>query len=263
MLLKNFAENEKINSLYVQYNASVTDTTVLSDLHEMKLLFGSECIEMRVAISEKSARFVKFQVHPLSFFQTNTVGCGLLYQRVADDLATISCSRGDEEITVIDVCCGVGTIGQFIATSRSVGKVIGVDIVEEAIANARNNAQGNNLKICEYFAGRAETVLPRIIEENNLGENGKIFAVVDPPRVGLHKSVINAIRKNESITTVVYVSCNPASLALDLVKFCEPLTSCPEEEGIAVNKRFEPVSAVAVDMFPNTPHCEVVILLSR
>lgn len=261
LLLKKFAEIEKINSLYVQYNASVTDTTVLSELHEMKLLFGSECIEMRVPIPEKSAtqkneKFVKFQVHPLSFFQTNTAACSLLYQRVADHLV------GDES-TVIDVCCGVGTIGQFIANSRDVGKVVGVDMVEEAIANAWFNAEANDLKTCEYFAGRAEIVLPRIIQENNFGENGQIIAVVDPPRVGLHKSVINAIRKHEGITRVIYVSCNPASLAQDLVKFCEPLTSCPEEEGVAVNKRFQPVSAVAVDMFPNTPHCEVVVLLTR
>ena len=89
------------------------------------------------------------------------------------------------------------------------------------------------------------------------------ICVVDPPRSGLHKSVINAIRENEKLKSVIYVSCNPKSLAEDLVRFCEPLTSSPDEEGIAVNMKFEPIKFVAVDMFPGTPHCETVVLLKR
>ena len=248
-----FAKNQNITSLFVQYNGSLTDTTVLSELHVMQHLFGSESIEMRIATSDD--RFAKFKVHPLSFFQTNSAGCALLYSRVA---SLVELKRSE---IILDVCCGVGTIGQFIASQASgVEKIFGVDIVEQAIVNAKENAELNNLcNVCEYVAGRAEVVVPSLIQGSAVGG----VAIVDPPRVGLHKSVINALRENDAIKTIVYVSCNPASLALDLVKFCEPLTSCAEEEGLAVNKRFEPVSAVAVDMFPNTAHCEVVVLLTR
>ena len=219
----------------------------------MKHLFGSESIEMKIATSDD--RFAKFKVHPLSFFQTNSSGCALLYSRVA---SLVELKKSE---IILDVCCGVGTIGQFIASQASgVEKIFGIDIVEQAIVNAKENAELNNLcNVCEYVAGRAEVVVPSLIGGSAVGG----VAIVDPPRVGLHKSVINALRENEAIKTIVYVSCNPASLALDLVKFCEPLTSCAEEEGLAVNKRFEPVSAVAVDMFPNTAHCEVVVLLTR
>ena len=250
-----------LTSVYVQYNGSVTDTVVLSDLHEMKLLAGPESIEMRIG------NIVNLRVHPLSFFQTNTQACELLYSRVFDLCAI----RPNENVTVFDVCCGVGSIGLFIAAkcaevNASVA-IVGVDMVEEAIANARVNAEKNGLeKACRYVAGRAEVVLPDLIKSAGNDETigrSRIICVVDPPRVGLHKSVIQAIRENEEIKSLIYVSCNPRSMGEDLAKFCEPLTSCPEEEGVAVNARFAPKSAVAVDMFPNTIHCEVVVLLKR
>jgi tRNA/tmRNA/rRNA uracil-C5-methylase (TrmA/RlmC/RlmD family) len=141
--------------------------------------------------------------------------------------------------------------------------VIGVDIVEAAISDAKNNAENNNLSDhCEYVCGRAESVLPNLIRLKS-NDGLRFHCVVDPPRSGLHKSVIRAIRECDQIESMVYVSCNPKSLAEDLKLFCEPLTSCPEEEGIACNMRFEPLVAKAVDMFPHTHHCEVVVKLIR
>ena len=246
--LTKWAESISVTSLFVQYNSSVTDTIALSELHEMKLLFGPESISMGVGD-------LRFQVHPLSFFQTNSHGCDLLYGRVRDEASSALSANG----VCFDVCCGVGTIGQYVASSTT--RVIGVDIVEEAIENAKRNAELNNLADqCEYVAGRAEHVLPSIIAATAASS---IVAIVDPPRSGLHKSVISAIRENEAITTLIYVSCNPKTMSDDLVKFCEPLISAPEEEGVAVNRRFIPSKAVAVDMFPNTLHCEVVVTLTR
>ena len=141
--------------------------------------------------------------------------------------------------------------------SKDTVQVVGVDIVSEAVDNARDNAAVNGISgRASYIAGRAEEVLPGLVARGDV-------AVVDPPRSGLHKTVIRAIRETEKIKKLVYVSCNPKTLAEDLVKLCEPLTSCPEEEGSAVNHRFIPTKAVAVDMFPNTVHCEVVVLLTR
>ena len=251
-LLTVWGKEAGLTSLYIQYNGSLTDTIVMSPEHEMKLIFGSESILMGIG-SE-----LKLKVHPLSFFQTNTHGCDLLYSTVSD-----WCGIGESNTRIFDVCCGVGSIGQFIAKKNS-GQVeiVGVDIVEEAILNAEENARLNEIEAaCKYVAGRAETVLPDLINQH--GPDSKPICIVDPPRVGLHKTVIKAIRDNENIKKLIYVSCNPKSMAEDLVKFCEPLTSSPEEDGIAVNARFVPIRAVAVDMFPNTIHCEVVVLLER
>jgi tRNA (uracil-5-)-methyltransferase len=237
---------QQITSCYVQYNASVTDTIVLSDLHEMKHLVGSSTITMAIGPD------ARFQVHPLSFFQTNTRACEILYNKVCEWLQV-----GSDKPVLLDVCCGVGTIGQYIAKSHSNLSLVGIDIVPEAIENARSNADLNGLSgRAKYFSGRAEDVLPTIVGDGNT-------AVVDPPRSGLHKTVIRALRENEHIKSLVYVSCNPKTLTEDLVKLCEPLTSSADEEGIAVNHRFIPRKAVAVDMFPNTVHCEVVIQLCR
>ena len=251
LLLKWAESTDPVTSMFVQYNSSVTDTISNSELHDLKLLYGTESIEM--AIGDEA----RFKVHPLSFFQTNSRACKVLYDQVA------SWANNSEAPILFDVCCGVGTIGQYIGRRLGNRKIIGVDIVEEAVANAKANAKLNNLEnVTEYLAGRAEEVLPSVIEAQlAAGQAG--IAVVDPPRSGLHKTVIRAIRENESIKSLIYVSCNPKTLAEDLVKFCEPLTSCPEEEGSAVNHRFVPRSAVAVDMFPNTVHCEVVVALVR
>lgn len=249
-ILTTWAETENITSLYVQYNGSVTDTIALSDLHEMKLLKGEKSIEMAIG----DARFF---VHPLSFFQTNTRACELLYDQVARWLDV------GPKTTLFDVCCGVGTIGQYVALKNACASIIGVDIVQEAIYDAKSNARHNHIEnACEYFAGRAEETIPKLIAAKE-NDSGEILAVVDPPRSGLHKNVIRAIRENEAIKRVVYVSCNPKTLSEDLMKFCEPLTSSPDEEGLAVNHRFSPSKALAVDMFPNTVHCEVVVVLVR
>lgn len=250
--------SERITSMYLQYNGSWTDTITLSEQHEMKLLFGPESIEMAIGPD------VRLQAHPLSFFQTNAQACDLLYSKVAE---WVNLAEG-EKTTVFDVCCGVGSIGIFVAakSNKSRLKIIGVDIVVEAIANARKNADLNGLAdSCQYVAGRAEHVLPALIRQGEKSDSGnsRIVCIVDPPRVGLHKSVIKAIRENEDIKQLIYVSCNPRSLSNDLIDFCEPLTSSPDEEGVAVNARFVPIRAVAVDMFPNTVHCEVVTLLER
>jgi tRNA (uracil-5-)-methyltransferase len=251
LLLKWAQSTDEVTSMFVQYNSSVTDTISNSELHDLKLLYGSESIKM--AIGDEA----RFKVHPLSFFQTNSRACKVLYDQVA---TWVNMSQAT---ILFDVCCGVGTIGQYIGRRLGDRKIIGVDIVEQAVTNAKANATLNNLEdMTEYLSGRAEEVLPSVIEAQ-LADGRSGIAVVDPPRSGLHKTVIRAIRENESIKSLIYVSCNPKTLAEDLVKFCEPLTSCHEEEGTAVNHRFVPNSAVAVDMFPNTVHCEVVVALVR
>lgn len=257
--LISWAKSVSITSLFVQYNSGFTDTTAVSESNEMKLLNGPESIHMGIKTS--TDHIVKYLVNPLSFFQTNTLGCSSLYSRVASLIP----SSSNQPRVIFDVCCGVGSIGIFLAASlgASIQRIVGIDIVPEAVANAQANASLNELANCSYIAGRAESVMESVTKSAATDSATEYICIVDPPRVGLHKSVIRAIRDCEAIKTVVYVSCNPKSLSVDLAKFCEPLTSSPDEEGIAVNHRFVPTSAVAVDMFPHTPHCEVVVKLER
>jgi len=260
-----WAQSTHITSLFVQYNSGFTDSIAVSSTNEMRLIHGPESIHMAIETASGN-HLVKYRVNPLSFFQTNSKGCQKLYGRVAEFIGANSSAKKSR--VIFDVCCGVGSIGIFLAASlgQSVERTVGVDIVPEAIENARENAKLNNLDNCEYIAGRAESVMDSVVAKELAAtgnDNTEFICVVDPPRVGLHKSVIKAIRGCEAIKTVVYVSCNPKSLSADLGKFCEPLTSSPDEEGIAVNHRFIPQSALAVDMFPHTPHCEVVVKLVR
>ena len=111
---------------------------------------------------------------------------------------------------MLDVCCGTGAIG--ICLSAHAKKVYGVDIVEQAIENARQNVLMNSGKIdsnkCEFVAGRAEAVMPSLVRniENKAGD--KIIAIVDPPRSGLHRDVLKAIRTCKGLDRLIYVSCN-------------------------------------------------------
>lgn len=167
---------------------------------------------------------------------------------------------------LFDVCCGTGTIGQVLARDCFSGegtRVVGVDIAEDAIHDAEENAKLNAeaLSNCDlkYIAGKAEDHMRKMAESyvGNAGSGCNVIAVVDPPRSGLHPSVLKTLRNCWSITHIVYVSCNPNTLANDVEALCRPVSrSMP-------SKPFVPVKATGVDMFPHTDHLEMVMVLKR
>lgn len=114
----------------------------------------------------------------------------------------------DEQTVVLDICCGTGAIG--ICLSAKARKVVGVEIIESAIENAKQNIKLNEPHVdaskFEYFAGKAEDVLPNIVKDHS---GLKIIGIVDPPRSGLHKDVLKALRTCKGLDRLVYVSCNP------------------------------------------------------
>ncbi len=180
---------------------------------------------------------VKYQISPLSFYQVNPVQTKALYGKALEyaDL------NGQE--TVWDLYCGIGTISLFLAQKAK--KVYGVEIIPQAIDDAKNNAEINKMKNVEFFVGKAEEVLPREYAEN------KVYAdviVVDPPRKGCEESLL-ATMVEMAPERIVYVSCDSATLARDLKYLCE--------EGYRVDK------VTAVDMFPHTVHIEACVLLTR
>eukprot|EP01105_Mastigella_eilhardi_P005099 TRINITY_DN1689_c0_g1_i1.p1 TRINITY_DN1689_c0_g1~~TRINITY_DN1689_c0_g1_i1.p1 ORF type:complete len:783 (-),score=176.93 TRINITY_DN1689_c0_g1_i1:1241-3589(-) len=196
---------------------------------------------------------LSFNVSHESFLQVNSAGAALLYGAVRD-LVHEAAPGGDA--LLLDVCCGVGGIGQVLAPL--VKRVVGIEMVEKAVNDAKANAELNKLTNVSYIAGKAEDVLPATLRQFTAEfPTAPVIAIVDPPRCGLHSTVLKSLRCCERIGYIVYVSCNPKSLANDLIALCRS----PSQ-----NRRgtpFAPVRAVPVDMFPHTSHVELVVSLRR
>ena len=190
-----------------------------------KVLYGREYIEDVLG-------GLSFRISAHSFYQINSPQTQVLYQ-TALDLAELS---GGE--TVLDLYCGIGTISLF-AASRA-GRVIGVEVVSQAIQNAKENAERNGIDSAEFLLGKAEELAPQLTHE----KPSVVF--LDPPRKGAEQSALDAII-TMAPPRVVYVSCNPATLARDARYLCE--------HGYQLTK------AIPVDMFPNTSHIEAVAQL--
>lgn len=177
-----------------------------------------------------------FEISPHSFFQINHDMTEKLYKR-AIEFANLS---GSEK--VMDIYCGIGTIS--LCAARESKSVIGVEIVEKAIEDARKNAAENGISNAKFYAASAEDIVPKLIDE---GERPDVV-ILDPPRKGSDEKTLDAI-VTAAPDRVVYVSCNPATLARDVKYLCE--------------KGYEIVTADGFDMFPNTVHVETVLLLQK
>ena len=176
-----------------------------------------------------------YEIGPHTFFQTNTLGAERLFQTALDRLAP---SPSD---TVWDLYCGVGALSLPLARrSRS---VTGIELVPEAIDTAKRNAEKNGIRNTRFLAGDVRTFL-----NQSTAEPKPEIIVVNPPREGLHPAVVQGILKTES-ARVLYVSCNPATLARDL--------------GIFAAGGYQSQGVQPVDMFPHTPHVECVTVLKR
>ena len=210
-------------------NDSVADV-VQSD--ETRVLYGQEYIEEELL-------GLKFKISTFSFFQTNSLSAEVLYQTVRDYVGDLTDGEGKADKVVYDLYSGTGTIAQLLSPVAK--KVIGVEIVEEAVEAARENAKRNGLTNCEFIAGDVLKVLDRIKEKPDM-------IVLDPPRDGIHPKALTKII-SYGIDRIVYISCKPTSLVRDLEVFLE--------NGYYVEK------AVAVDQFPFTTGIETVCLLSN
>ena len=205
--------------------------------YEIKSLWGQDYITDYIGN-------VKYQISPLSFYQVNPVQTERLYG-TALEYAGLT---GNE--TVWDVYCGIGTISLFLAQKAK--QVYGVEIVPQAIEDAKHNAKLNGFENAEFYVGEAEKVLPEYYAEYakaHPGENARAdVIVVDPPRKGCEESVLETM-VNMQPERIVYVSCDSATLARD-VKYLR-------ENGYELER------VKAVDMFPHTGHVECVTLLQR
>ena len=218
----------KITGVLHTKNDSVADV-VQSD--ETVLLYGQDYFYEELL-------GLKFKISQFSFFQTNSLGAEVLYETAREFLGDIS-DDGRNDKTVFDLYSGTGTIAQLLAPVA--GKVIGVEIVEEAVKAARENAKLNNLNNCEFIAGDVLKVIGDIKEKPD-------FIVLDPPRDGIHPKALQHIIDYQ-VDRIVYISCKPTSLARDL--------------DIMIEQGYRMERVVAIDQFPGTGHVETVVLLSH
>lgn len=204
-------------------NDSVADV-VRSD--ETRILFGQDYFYETIL-------GLRFKITPFSFFQTNSLGAEVLYRTARDYI-------GDtKDQTVFDLYSGTGTIAQILASVAK--EVIGVEIVEEAVVAARENAVRNGLSNCRFLAGDVLRVLDEIPEKPD-------FIVLDPPRDGIHPKALPKII-SYGVEHMVYISCKPTSLARDL--------------DVLIKSGYRVEKACCVDLFCSTVHCETVCLLTR
>jgi 23S rRNA (uracil1939-C5)-methyltransferase len=185
---------------------------------------------------EEELRGLRFRISPRAFFQTNTEMAERLYG-IAAGLAGLT---GSER--VFDLFCGIGTLGLTLA--RNAGEVWGIEIIEEAIADAEENARLNGIENARFRAGDARTEIRPLLAEAGRPD----VVVADPPRAGLSKKIVRRLIECEA-PRIVYVSCNPTTLAPNAAQLAEA--------GYRL-RRVKPV-----DMFPQTPHIECVALLER
>ncbi|MCD8152933.1 MAG: 23S rRNA (uracil(1939)-C(5))-methyltransferase RlmD [Clostridiales bacterium] len=184
---------------------------------------------------------LKFRITPFSFFQTNSLGAEILYETARDFIRESLDADGRSLAgkTVFDLYSGTGTIAQML--SPVAGKVVGVEIVEEAVEAARQNAAENGISNCEFIAGDVLKVLDEIEEKPD-------FIVLDPPRDGVHPKALEKII-GYGVEKMIYISCKPTSLQRDLAVL--------QGHGYRVERM------CCIDLFPGTCHCETCVLLTK
>lgn len=217
----------ELKSLIVNVNTA-KGNKVLGDKN--RVLAGAETIADQIGN-------LKFNINPLSFFQVNPVQTEVLYAK-ALEYAGLS---GDE--TVFDIYCGIGTISLFLAQKAK--KVIGVELIQEAIDDAKANAANNGFDNCEFHVGKAEVVIPKLYEAGYKAD----VVVVDPPRKGCEPEVLETILAMAP-QRIVYVSCKPSTMARDLKILCE-------------SGAYKLAAVQPVDQFGHTVHVECVVKLEK
>ena len=212
-----------VKSIYLNYNSS--------DKHysrEFEKIYGENYIEEKILD-------LNYKVSPQSFFQINRSATEKLYEKAIEYLEI------KEDDKIFDLYCGVGSISLSVAKKGA--EVIGIEIVESAVENARKNADNNKIE-ARFAKGAAEDIIERLWHEERISPN-KI--IVDPPRKGLDEKLVNFLKENP-VERIVYISCNPATQARDLKSLKEVY-------------KVEKISLV--NLFPETAHVESVVLMSR
>lgn len=234
-----------VKSIYMNVSAknhlSSTDQT-------LKLLYGEPYLFEYLNIGNDTS--LKFRIGPTSFFQVNTKASELLYTSM------IELSGLDSNSLVLDVGCGIGTISLSVA--KKVAHVIGIEVVESAVEDAKINARENSISNVSFFAGRAEDLIGEsiaILKQRYKSNDSEIVAIVDPPRNGFNNSFIKHLRAS-NVRKIIYIACDPRANT-NLTSLCRPTSKAYRGDP------FIPTRAKAFDLFPHTKFCELLLIYER
>ena len=217
-LLRSQSYKGNLVSILHTENDSLSDAVIPE---KVNLLYGKDYIRETVL-------GLQFNISPFSFFQTNTKGAESLYTIVREFMGN------SENKVVFDLYCGTGTIGQIVAPNAK--KVVGIELIEEAVEAAKENAKLNGLDNCEFLAGDVAEIIKNVKDKPDI-------IILDPPRSGVHPKALDYVIKFNA-PEIIYVSCNPKTLVTDLKVLTE--------------RGYEVIQTKVKDMFPNTPHVETV-----
>ncbi|MGK7881313.1 MAG: 23S rRNA (uracil(1939)-C(5))-methyltransferase RlmD [Crocosphaera sp.] len=228
--LTNFQEQAEI---WLQRYPNLVGVSINYNPHKGNKIFGEETFNYvgRLYLIEEFAQ-LKFQLSSDTFFQINTEAAEVLLNLLLEK----SCLTGDE--TLIDAYCGVGTF--TLPLAKKVAQVVGIESNQNSIAQAENNAEINGLDNVRFYTGNVEKILPSL----NISPD---IVVLDPPRKGCDRSVIDTLKKIYP-SLIIYISCQPSTLARDLEKLCQ--------EDLYIVECIQPI-----DFFPQTPHIESMALI--
>eukprot|EP01080_Neovahlkampfia_damariscottae_P002743 gene2743-4151_t len=187
---------------------------------------------------------ITLQTSPGSFFQVNTKAAELLYSNIKNWLKL----HVTEKTVLYDIYCGIGSLGINVTSGNP---ILGIECITDAVYDAIHNAKLNNLH-ASYYCAFAEDIIPKILSKGD----ERVVALVNPPRVGIQKSLRTFLRECKNIVSIVYVSCNPEAFVTDVEALCMP------DENLG-GLPFVPVQCFTVDMFPHTNHQEIAVLLTR
>lgn len=213
------------------------------------IIAGKPSITDTVAIeTAHGVREYSFEISAESFYQVNPIQMQKLYGVVRGHCEGIA-REMEEKPVILDLYCGIGTLGLCMADLAE--HVHGIEIVKEAVLDANRNATINGIVNATYECGKAEEIIPKWLEAGKRAE----IAILDPPRAGCRPELLEAIAKAE-IKNIIYVSCDPATLARDIKILTEGISGSDE-------KKYKLVEVTPVEMFPHTAHVECVVLMSR
>lgn len=222
-LLRRESYKGNLVSILHTENDSLSDAVIPE---KVNLLYGKDYIRETVL-------GLQFNISPFSFFQTNTKGAESLYSIVKEFMGN------SENKVVFDLYCGTGTIGQIVAPNAK--KVVGIELIEEAVKAARENAKLNGLDNCEFLAGDVAEIIKNVKDKPDI-------IILDPPRSGVHPKALDYVIKFKA-QEIIYVSCNPKTLVTDLKVLTE--------------RGYKVIQTKVKDMFPNTPHVETIVKLIK
>ena len=229
--------DDLINKLRQAFPDSLKSLQLNINKKNTNVILGEECVVLygEGYITDILCG-IKVRLSPLSFYQVNRQMAEKLYRKAAE-------YAKPQGKNIIDLYCGAGTIG--LSMAKSAKSVIGVEIIPEAVEDAKFNAKQNNIENASFICGDAATLANELAEENIKAD----VVILDPPRKGCTEELINTVAKDFSPERVVYVSCDSATLARDIRVFCE--------------LGYELTEYTPCDLFPRTAHVETVALLSR